>query len=373
MQSASNIEFKARFELAADAEALSRLVDARITAAHEQNDTYLTTMRGRLKIRSTDGRNELIYYDRMNSANTRESTYCRAALPEDYAPIESLLKTAVGSPVTVRKKRTVLERGDAIINADVVEELGAYLEVEVPVERAGSLQRADAIAHDLRQRLGITYADLIPFSYADLVLMRRAAQRQREALQNAKRAGRLYLLDGVSASGKTSLLSAIVQNSSLGVWCVPRHTTRAPRAGALEFEYVFVSTGEFHRMVSEGAFIEFRDFAFGMSYGLSWETAMAPVLSGNDGIALINLGIVRHVAELWPEAVRILIDAPMQTLDRRLRARGHNTEEQIQERLGNAALIADYRPYYDHVICNDDGMFEQSIEELSRIILAERA
>jgi guanylate kinase/adenylate cyclase class IV len=367
-----NIEFKARNPFGGDLGLLSRTLAAGLVSEHAQEDVYLMTEHGRLKIRTTDDRSELIFYERLNSASARESTYFRAPLAGECAAVEPLLKAAVGSPATVRKQRSVLRRGDAIINADVVSELGNYIEVEVPIECAGSLDRATEIAHELRRQLGITYADLIPFSYADLLLMTSAATRQRQVLGTVAKPGHLYLLDGVSASGKTSLLNAIVGDASVGVQCVPRHTTRAPRAGASESEYIFISPREFHRMVSTGAFIEFRDFAFGMSYGLSWEAAMAPVSSGADGVALINLGIVRHVADLWPEAVRILIDAPLETLERRLRARGHNTEEQIQERLGNAALVADYRPYYHHVINNDDGMFEQSLATLAKIISSGR-
>jgi guanylate kinase len=372
MTARRNIEFKARNPSSDDVALLSRTLGAEIISQHTQEDVYLTTEQGRLKIRTTDGRSELIFYERLNSATARESTYLRAPLTGEGAAVAPLLKAAVGSPVIVRKQRSVLRWGEAIINADVVCDLGSYLEVEVPIEQAGSVERATEIAQDVRRQLGITYADLIPFSYADLLLMKNTAARRREVLQSVAKPGHLYLLDGVSASGKTSMLAGIVGEPALGVECVPRHTTRAPRAGAPESEYLFVSAREFHRMVSNGAFIEFRDFAFGMSYGLSWDTAMAPVLSGIDGVALINLGIVRHVADLWPEAIRILIDAPLETLERRLRARGYNTEEQIQERLGNAALIADYRPYYHHIIENDDGMFEQSLASLTKIILSGR-
>jgi guanylate kinase len=368
MEPSRNVEFKAHFPLVSDFDALSSRLGAQVIGTHEQEDIYLTTDYGRLKVRTTDGRRELIFYDRLNSANARESTYLRAPLSGDCSAIEPVLMAGTATPVTIHKQRTVLHAAEAIINADVVRDLGVFIEVEVPVERAGSPERATQIAHDLRKRLGITHADLIPFSYSDLLLMRRVAAQERKELASVYRPGKLYLLDGVSASGKTSLLTAVIQDPTLDAELVPRHTTRAPRSGASEVEYQFVSAHEFHRMVSTGAFIEFRDFAFGMSYGLSWEAAMKPVFAGRDGIALINLGIVRHVADLWPEAIRILVDAPPETLERRLRARGYNTEEQIQERLGNATLIEDYRPYYDHVILNDDGMFEQSVAELAGII-----
>src|SRR5262245_38986285 len=123
-------------------------------------------------------------------------------------------------------------------------------------------------------------------------------------------------------------------------------------------------------MARAGAFIEYRDFQFGMSYGLPWADAFAPLLAGRHGLAVINLGNVGYVKALLPEAVTILVDAPLATIRQRLLARGVNTPEQIEERLANAARVEAYRPLYDYVIRNDDGTLTAAQEFLRGLVLS---
>jgi len=368
MLPARNLEFKCYYSGTQDAEALCNSLGATFLASHTQVDTYFMTSRGRLKIRETDVGREIIYYERLNSVNPKESVYLKTRLGDDCSIVKQLLEAALGSPVTVRKRRTVLATASALVNLDTVDNVGTFVEVEVQIERAGSIDRAYHTANQLKTALGVTYPDMIPFSYADLVLMKKASGEWHEALSAVDYSGRLYFLDGVSGAGKSSLLYAILEDKSLDMHCVPRHTTRALRSDASESECIFVPPTQFHNLVLTGAFFEFRDFEFGMSYGLTWDMAMTPLLSGHNAIGIINFGNVRHVAELLPEATRILVDAPLQTIEKRLRNRGHNTEEQIQERLANARLVEAYRSYYDYVINNDDGLFDGSVAMLKNII-----
>lgn len=367
MPTARNIEFKARFDKTTDVKDLASATGADVLPTRHQTDTYFNTPRGRLKLRETEHEAQLIYYERLNSATARESRYL--ATPVQYqSDIKELLGASLGTRVVVSKTRTVLRTQTILINLDTVHNLGRFIEVEVSTPQDDLIGSSIDTARQFQHVLGLNASDFVPFSYADLALMRDSAHRWRQTLSDTTRTGRLYLLDGVSGSGKTSLLYAILQDRSLDLACVPRHTTRAQRKGAPESEYIFVSSREFHDLVSAGAFMEFRDFDFGMSYGLSWDRAIQPLIEGKNAVGIIDLGNVRHVAELFPEAVRILVDAPLTTIERRLRTRGYNTEEQIQERLGNAKLIDAYRPYYDHVINNDDDLFDTSVSHLRRII-----
>jgi len=71
-----------------------------------------------------------------------------------------------------------------------------------------------------------------------------------------------------------------------------------------------------------------------------------------------------------PEAVTILVDAPLASIRQRLIARGLNTQEQIDERLTNAARVELYRPFYDYVVRNDDGTLTKAQEVLRTLILS---
>ena len=184
-------------------------------------------------------------------------------------------------------------------------------------------------------------------------------------------AGTLFLLDGASCSGKSTLVDRLTADSTLPMDLVPRYSTRDRRPDDQpRREYLFVSRERFLEMARAGGFIEYRDFQFGMSYGLPWAEAFAPLLEGRHGLAVINLGNVRHVKALLPEAVTILVDAPLATIRQRLIARGVNTPEQIDERLTNAARVEGYRPYYDHVVRNDDGTLLEAEDFLRSLVLA---
>src|SRR5580765_5759307 len=163
------------------------------------------------------------------------------------------------------------------------------------------------------------------------------------------RSGTVILLDGASCSGKSARVDRLSAGPG-GIELVPRYSTRERRQDdQRRREYIFVSQESFRARAEAGDFIEYRDFLFGMSYGLPWAEACEPLLEGRPALGVINLGNVRHVKALMPEAVTILVDASLNTIRRRLIARGMNTPEQIDERLGNAARVQEFRDSYDYV------------------------
>jgi guanylate kinase len=185
-------------------------------------------------------------------------------------------------------------------------------------------------------------------------------------------AGTLFLLDGASCSGKSTLVDRL-SNGAGAVDLVPRYSTRERRQDdQRRREYIFVSPDAFRARAEAGAFIEYRDFLFGMSYGLPWAEAFAPLLEGRPALGVINLGNVEHVKTLLPEAVTILVDASLDTIRHRLIARGVNTTEQIEERLSNAARVQDFRKFYDHVVTNEEGGLAAAEASL-RGLIASRA
>ena len=103
---------------------------------------------------------------------------------------------------------------------------------------------------------------------------------------------------------------------------MPRYCTRERRRDDEgRREYVFVPHEAFRERARAGAFIEYRDFQFGMSYGLPWTEAIMPLLQKRAALGVINLGNVEYAKALFPEAVTVLVDASLETIRRRLVAR----------------------------------------------------
>ncbi|HUK32701.1 MAG TPA: hypothetical protein VLV86_02255 [Vicinamibacterales bacterium] len=192
------------------------------------------------------------------------------------------------------------------------------------------------------------------------------------ARQAADGAGTLFLLDGASCSGKSTLVDRLTVDSAF-LELVPRYSTRERRLDdQRRREYIFVSHDAFRQRAAAGAFIEYKDFQFGMSYGLPWAEAFGPLLQGRAALGVINLGNVEYVKALLPEAVTILVDASLETIRRRLIVRGVNTQEQIDERLSNAARVQGYRRFYDYVVTNEEGVLNEA-EAFLRVVVASRA
>ncbi|MFQ5894049.1 MAG: guanylate kinase, partial [Nitrospinota bacterium] len=169
--------------------------------------------------------------------------------------------------------------------------------------------------------------------------------------------------------GKSTILHAVEADPTLELTHVRRRTTRQQRPGdEAEGNYEFVSHDAFRRMVEAGAFLEWKDYLFGMSYGTPRGEVEALLEAGRNVVAIINLGNLPTVKEAIPDAVGIFITTALDDLERRLRDRGNHTEEQIAERLGNAVASTQLEPLYDHVVSNDDDRLEACLHEVHDII-----
>jgi len=207
---------------------------------------------------------------------------------------------------------------------------------------------------------------------ADWRAMQDQARRWRAKLHARTGPGTLFLLDGASCSGKSTLVDRLTADPAF-LDLVPRYCTRERRSDdQRRREYIFVSHDAFRQRASAGAFIEYRDFQFGMSYGMPWTEALTPLLDGRAALGVINLGNVEYVKAIFPEAVCVLVDASLETIRRRLVARGVNTPEQIDERLSNAARVQEYRKFYDYVVTNEEGGLMEA-ETYLRNLVASKA
>jgi len=368
-----NIEFKAYLESAETAISICERMGATLLRDHIQSDTYYAVRNGRLKLRESDkfGRC-LIYYERRDLPEARQSEYALFEIDEHVRPIADTLHRALDHLVIVTKHRRTYEFKSSLINVDEVEQLGTFIEVEVQVEACGSTSEAKLQAEELRKALGVDRADTLPFSYAELKSMYETGRTFRGKLNDVA-AGTLFLLDGPSCSGKSTIKRRLLADKDLKLTFVPRYCTREPRVSEMaESDYLFVSQTDFDRMKMHGKFIEYRDFLFGMSYGLPWSEAFESLKSGADVLAIMNLGNVRHVKNIFPEALTILITASEDTLRQRLVERGANREEQIEERLENARWVEQYAKFYDHVIRNEDNQLAAALAEVSEIIGSRR-
>lgn len=176
----------------------------------------------------------------------------------------------------------------------------------------------------------------------------------------------LFLLDGPSATGKSTLVRQLLQTCPQLTFC-RRLTTRPPRPGDQE-DYHFVTMEEFRRRQTAGELALSRDFDFGMSYGLPRGPVDEALAAGGSVLALVDLGTAPQARRIWPDCVTILLCAPLSELERRLQERGGHTPEQIAERLGNAVAVLASAPEYDYVVINRPPGPERALRLLQWIV-----
>jgi predicted adenylyl cyclase CyaB len=96
-----------------------------------QEDIFFNTGRGRLKLRTfSDGKGELIYYQRNDSAGPKRSDYL---VYKTGAPkiLKQVLESCLGIRGVIKKNRLLYLLGTTRIHLDEVENLGSFLEIEV--------------------------------------------------------------------------------------------------------------------------------------------------------------------------------------------------------------------------------------------------
>ena len=124
-------------------------------------------------------------------------------------------------------------------------------------------------------------------------------------------------------------------------------------------------------MVDNGDLLE-HAIVYGQEKGLPKAQVRAPLESGHDVLLRTDVQGARYIKSVAPGAVTIFIAPPSDAeLERRLRARGGDADEQVRLRLETARQEGVQAGDFDHLVVNDD--LEKSVAEIERIIAEERS
>ncbi|XP_028774453.1 guanylate kinase 2-like isoform X2 [Neltuma alba] len=145
------------------------------------------------------------------------------------------------------------------------------------------------------------------------------------------------VITGPSGVGKGTLISMLVKEFPSMFGFSVSHTTRPPRGMEKDgVHYHFTEKSAMEKAIKDGKFLEFAS-VHGNLYGTSVEAVELVADSGKRCILDIDVQGARSVRASSLEAIFIFICPPsMEDLQKRLRDRGTETEEQIVKRLRNA-------------------------------------
>lgn len=181
--------------------------------------------------------------------------------------------------------------------------------------------------------------------------------------------GILTVVSGFAGSGKGTIMKELIKRHDEYALSISA-TTRKPRKGEEDGrEYFFVDTDEFEKMIAKGGLIEYANYV-GNYYGTPREYVETKLLAGKDVILEIEIQGALKVRERYPDALLIFVTPPdANTLEKRLKGRGTETEEIIAKRMERAACEAAEIPAYDYILVNDD--LDTCVKQLHFLIQSE--
>ncbi|MEE9572938.1 MAG: class IV adenylate cyclase [Candidatus Neomarinimicrobiota bacterium] len=163
-----NIEIKARIN---DYEEVKKLIEGICSIPIEieqQEDTFFNTTHGRLKLREGDGESAIMYYNRPNSHEPKQSDIA-LSLIDNPNTLKTILDKSIGIRGIVYKKRILYKHEQTRIHLDDVKGLGKFIELEVVLKPDQTSSDGELIAYKLMDKFGIEKTDLIDVAYIDLI------------------------------------------------------------------------------------------------------------------------------------------------------------------------------------------------------------
>ncbi|MDO5124163.1 MAG: guanylate kinase [Eubacteriales bacterium] len=181
----------------------------------------------------------------------------------------------------------------------------------------------------------------------------------------AKR-GTLFVYSGASGVGKGTIMKKLVERDK-SICLSVSATTREPREGEINgVHYWFVSREEFDKMIDDDGFMEYATYCNNY-YGTPKKAVEEKLAQGFNVFLEIEVKGALNIIEKYPDCVSIFVLPPsFETLEKRLRLRNTETEEQIRNRLETAMREIKLSEVYDYTVVNDD--LDKAVEDVLSIV-----
>lgn len=178
--------------------------------------------------------------------------------------------------------------------------------------------------------------------------------------------GILIVLSAPSGCGKDTVLARLS-----GVRRSVSMTTRAMREGEINgVDYYFVTKDYFLKQLEEGKILEYTSYN-GNYYGTPKQAVDEWLKAGETVVLKIEVEGGGNIRKLYPDSVGIFLVPPsMQTLERRLRKRSSESEDEIYSRLTIAQNEIKHATEYDYIVVNDD--IDCAVGDIQAIIRTEK-
>jgi guanylate kinase len=175
----------------------------------------------------------------------------------------------------------------------------------------------------------------------------------------------VFVVTGPSGAGKGTLIQLVLPRFPELALAVSATTRRQRPSEEDGVDYWFLDRPEFDRRIDAGEFLEWVDYV-GNRYGTLKSEIDRLRAAGKAPLLELETDGALRVKRRAEEAVTIFVTAPVDELERRLRARATESSGVIEERLETARRQLELRDRFDHVVANDDR--KRAADDLGAII-----
>ena len=186
------------------------------------------------------------------------------------------------------------------------------------------------------------------------------------------RQGSLIVVSGPSGAGKTSVIDALLQSDST-LTCSVSATTRPPRPNEINgVNYHFLSPSEFETRLGKSEFVEWTWYG-GYRYGTLKSEIESPSAEGKDLVFEIDVKGAMALKSWSPKIISIFLLPPsFAMLERRLRRRQTESDQELQQRLTIARSEIGWIKDFDYGVINPDDKIDKAVQQIQHIISAQR-
>ncbi len=167
--------------------------------------------------------------------------------------------------------------------------------------------------------------------------------------------GPLIIVSGPAGAGKSTLIQRARAEFGPRLRHAVSATTRAPRPHEVDgVHYHFWDRARFEAGIAAGEFLEYAT-VHGKHYYGTPVSEVGPYRKDGIGVILdIDVQGAEQLRHVCPDAFMIFLETPPGAFEDRLRARGTETEAEIERRMETARLELARSHEFDMVLLNDD-------------------
>ena len=184
--------------------------------------------------------------------------------------------------------------------------------------------------------------------------------------------GLLIVISGPSGVGKGTVRKALFEMKNHNLEYSVSMTTRPKRPGEVDgVDYYFTTKEKFEEGIKNNKFLEYAEFV-GNYYGTPLDKVNEKLDNGNEVVLEIEVEGALQVKRRVPDCVMIFIVPPSkEDLYKRLKSRGTESDEIINQRIEKANREFKKAKFYDYIVVNDE--VNNAADRILAIIRAEHA